>query len=91
MTKVEPTVGLSFRPIPRLSIDFGFMYVAGLGADNTSCEYADLLGAQMTKRLTAAGMTQQQIEALGFSPTGTFKADYKLHAFIPSLGVSYSF
>lgn len=91
MTKVEPTVGLSFRPIPRLSIDLGFMYVAGLGVDNASCEYADLLGAQMTKKLTAAGMTQQQMEALGFSPTGTFKADYKLHAFIPSLGVSYSF
>ena len=91
MTKVEPTVGLSFRPISSLSIDLGFMYVAGMGVDNASCEYADLLGGQMIKKLTAAGLPQQQIEALGFKPSGTFTADYKLHAFIPSIGVSYSF
>lgn len=46
MTKVEPTVGLSFRPIPQLSIDLGFMYVAGMGIDNASCQYADLLGTR---------------------------------------------
>lgn len=91
MTKVEPTVGLSFRPISSLSIDLGFMYVAGMGVDNASCEYADLLGGQMIKKLTAAGLPQQQIEDLGFKPSGTFTADYKLHAFIPSIGVSYSF
>ena len=91
MTKVEPTVGLSFRPISSLSIDLGFMYVAGMGVDNASCEYADLLGGRMIKKLTAAGLPQQQIEALGFKPSGTFTADYKLHAFIPSIGVSYSF
>lgn len=91
MTKVEPTVGLSFRPIPSLSIDLGFMYVAGLGVDNASCQYADLLGGQMINELTEMGLPQQQIEALGFKPSGTFTADYKLHAFIPSIGVSYSF
>lgn len=91
MTKVEPTVGLSFRPIPSLSIDLGFMYVAGMGVDNASCQYADLLGGQMIKDLTIMGLSQQQIEALGFKPSGTFTADYKLHAFIPSIGVSYSF
>ncbi|MCM1355556.1 MAG: outer membrane protein transport protein [Staphylococcus sp.] len=91
MTKIEPTVGLSFRPIPSLSIDLGFMYVAGLGVKNTSCEYSDLLGATMIQKLTAAGVPSQMIESFGFQPTGTFKADYKLHAFTPSIGISYSF
>ncbi|MCM1255111.1 MAG: outer membrane protein transport protein [Duncaniella sp.] len=86
MTKVEPTVGLSFRPIPSLSIDLAFMYVAGLGVDNAKCDYPDLLGAQMYQQL---GATSAQ--ALGFQTTGTFTADYKLHAFVPSIGISYSF
>lgn len=43
MTKIEPSVGLSFRPIPQLSIDASFLYVAGLGADNRSCDYTDIL------------------------------------------------
>lgn len=91
MTKIEPTVGLSFRPIPSLSIDLAFMYVAGLGIDNASCEYNDLLGATMIKKLTDAGIPSSMIDAMGFKPTGTFTADYKLHAFIPSIGISYSF
>lgn len=91
MTKIEPTVGLSFRPIPSLSIDLAFMYVAGLGVDNASCGYNDLLGATMIQKLTAAGLPQQVIDSFGFKQTGTFKADYKLHAFIPSIGISYSF
>ena len=33
MTKIEPTVGFSFRPIEHLSIDLAFMYIAGLGKD----------------------------------------------------------
>ncbi len=32
MTKIEPTVGFSFRPIDNLSIDLAMMYVAGLGS-----------------------------------------------------------
>lgn len=36
-------------------------------------------------------MMSAAIKQAGFSPTGTFKADYKLHAFIPSIGISYSF
>lgn len=84
MTKIEPTAGFSFRPTPSLSIDLAFMYVAGLGADNVSCEYSDLLGKQILSKNPAAS-------ALGFSPTGTIKADYKLHAFSPSIGISYSF
>lgn len=69
MTKLEPTVGFSFRPVSSLSIDFGFMYVAGMGKDNASCTYTDML-------------TQRQ---------STFTADYNLHAFVPSLGVSFTY
>lgn len=46
MTKIEPTVGFSFRPIERLSIDFSFMYIAGTGEDNAKCTYMDLLTRQ---------------------------------------------
>ena len=107
MTKVEPTVGFSFRPIPSLSIDLGFMYVAGCGIKNASCEYDDLLGKMMPAKLTpaitgalmqqglgadaAAQMAQTMVARYGFEPTGKFTADYKLHAFIPSIGISYSF
>ena len=69
MTKIEPTVGFSFRPIDNLSIDLAMMYVAGLGADNVSCPYTDLLTGK----------------------PGEFKADYRVHAFAPSIGVNYSF
>lgn len=51
MTKIEPTVGLSFRPVGGLSIDLSFMYIAGLGADNVGCPYTDMLtGAQLDFR-----------------------------------------
>ncbi len=86
MTKVEPTIGLSFRPIPRLSIDVAFMYVAGLGVDNASCEYDDLLGKKMYQILGTETASQ-----LGFQPKAKFSADYKLHALVPSIGISYSF
>jgi long-chain fatty acid transport protein len=42
MTKLEPTVGLSFSPIRNFSIDASFLYVAGLGTDG-SCLHNDLL------------------------------------------------
>ena len=69
MTKIEPTVGFSFRPIDRLSVDLAFMYIAGLGADGVSCQYQDLL----------------------LNKTMEFKADYKVHAFAPAIGISYAF
>lgn len=43
MTKIGPSAGISFSPIPSLAIDFSFMYVAGTGAKNASCTYDDLL------------------------------------------------
>ncbi|MBD5214479.1 MAG: aromatic hydrocarbon degradation protein [Bacteroidales bacterium] len=77
MTKIEPAVGLSFRPIPQLSVDVAFMYVAGCGKDNASVTYTDLLAASMPQ--------------LGLPAEATFTADYKAHAIIPSIGVSFSF
>lgn len=91
MTKIEPTCGLSFRPVQSLSIDFGFMYVIGLGSGNTSCSYPDLLGATMIKQLQSAGLPQQAIDKMGFKETGSMKGKYNLHAFSPALGISYSF
>lgn len=67
MTKIEPSVGFSFRPTSFLSIDLGFLYVAGLGADDRSCTYKDfIIGEQK------------------------FEADYSVHAFCPSIGVTVS-
>lgn len=77
MTKIEPTVGFSFRPIERLSIDLAFMYIQGLGEDNAKCSYQDLL-------LKGLGMPESAY-------TKTFEAKYKVHAFAPSIGISYSF
>lgn len=74
MTKINPSVGLSFRPVKGLSFDVAFVYVAGLGRDNASCTYTDLLAPK-----------------LGMPAEATFTADYKVHAFVPSVGVSYSF
>ena len=36
-TKIEPSVGLSFRPLKGLSIDVAFMYVHGIKVENASC------------------------------------------------------
>ncbi len=75
MTKLSPSVGFSFRPLPQLSIDAAFLYVAGLGAKGRSCEYPDVL------------MTALQ----GSPVTETFTADYHVHAFNPSIGVTLNF
>lgn len=41
-TKIAPSCGLSFRPIPQLSIDASVLYVAGLSRDG-QCTYKDML------------------------------------------------
>ncbi len=81
MTKIEPTIGLTFSPIPNLGIDLGFMYVAGLGKDNASVTYTDLLAAKLNQQLG-----QNILPA-----TPTFTADYHTTAIIPSIGIHYSF
>ncbi len=65
MTKIEPSVGFSFRPVDMLSIDLGLLYVAGLGADNRSCTYKDFILGERK-----------------------FEADYSVHAFCPSIGLT---
>ena len=77
MTKLEPSVGFSFRPMDGLSIDFSMLYVAGLGKDGAKCSYEDLLAKNAHGLLGPAEKT--------------FEADYKVNAFVPSIGVSYSF
>lgn len=81
MTKIEPSVGLSFRPLPNLSIDFSMLYVGGLGIDNASCTYADMLAPRINSLLPAS----QHLPL-----TQTFTADYKVHAWVPSIGVSFT-
>lgn len=69
MTKIEPSVGFSFYPVKNFSIDASLLYVAGLGVDNASCSYADLLAGK----------------------ENTFTADYKVHAWTPSIGMTLRF
>lgn len=78
MTKIEPSVGFSFRPIKNFSIDASFLYVAGLGADNRSCEYPDVIAAKYPQLFD--GVTSK-----------TFTADYHVHAFNPSIGFTLKF
>ena len=66
MTKIEPSVGLTFRPISCLSINAAFLYVHGLGAKDRACPYQDLVLGERT-----------------------FRADYRLRAFCPSIGIRF--
>lgn len=77
MTRLGPSAGLTFRPLPRLGIDVSFMYVAGQGRKDASCTYPDLLAASMP--------------VLGLPAEQTFRADYHVHAFTPSIGIRYAF
>lgn len=75
MGKIAPSLGFSFYPISRLSIDVSCAYVAGLGADDVSYTYDDMI-----YKLINPALTKQ-----------TFKASYSVNAWTPSLGVTYSF
>lgn len=111
-TKIEPSVGLSFRPVKGLSIDVAFMYVHGLKVKDASCSYDDLLAPAFNQGLQQydAGIASYNAAAAQISSlTGTqippyqrpditplaqkqtFSADYMVHAFIPAIGISYSF
>jgi long-chain fatty acid transport protein len=76
MTKIEPSVGFSFRPFSGFSIDLACLYIAGTGVKGATGQYDDFI----MKRLTGQSEYLQ-----------TFTADYNVHAVIPSIGVSYSF
>ncbi len=101
MTRLQPSVGLSFRPTSRLSIDLAFSYVAGI-ARSGSNTYDDLVakqayGTAYQTVLTqtgnadmAAAYANQTAEQLG-GLQKTFTAKYDVTAFIPAIGLSYSF
>lgn len=106
MTKIEPSVGLSFRPIKGLSIDVAFMYVHGCGQKNAKAPYENLLAstfnsglatynagvALYNQTLQSYGLPLYQAANISAMPESqTFTADYKLHAIIPAIGISYSF
>lgn len=77
MTKIEPSVGLSFRPLKGLSIDVSFLYIKGLGQKNATGIYDDFIAKQAPQ--------------LGLPNPGRFTADYNVHAIAPSIGLSFAF
>lgn len=106
MTKWEPSVGFSFRPVKGLSIDVAFMYVFGSGAKNCRGMYDNFLADTFNTGLAQYQAGVQQFNgvlgAMGLPPyqaaefapmegNPVFTADYRLHALIPAVGISYSF
>ena len=101
MTRIQPTVGLSFRPMENLSIDFAFNYVAGISREGSNT-YDDLVAkqaygtayqtaiAQGAPAEIATNIATQTANALG-GVEKTFKAKSDVSAFIPAIGISYSF
>lgn len=83
--RIEPAVGFSFRPMKNLSIDLAFMYVHGCGTDNATGVYDNFVYKM------AANVSPDLPGQLGIKPQGTFTADYKVRAYMPSFGISYSF
>lgn len=65
MTRYEPTVGLSFRPIENLSVDLAFTYIAG-DARKGSVESVDFLTKQPYK-FSAEYDIEALIPAIGVS------------------------
>lgn len=104
MTRLLPSVGLSFRPTKNVSIDLAFTYVNGLSR-NGSNYYNDLIAGQYFKGLTDAGCsaetaitkTENVFNCTHMVVNGeswfsrSFKAKYGVTAFIPAIGLSYSF
>lgn len=84
-TRISPSVGLSFRPISNLSVDFAFTYVQGTGMKDAVGHYEDFAYK------IAASTNPALPGMLGLTPVREFKADYGVHAFIPGIGLSYSF
>lgn len=106
MTRIEPAVGLSFRPIRNLSIDFSLMYAKGLGTECGKGSFADFLAPQYNAGLaeynagvaaynavlSAVGLPAYQGADLSELPAEQeFAAKYNVHAILPAIGISYSF
>lgn len=63
MTKIEPSVGFSFRPVGGLYIDVAFMYVHGLGTENGTGQYDDILARSFNTNVAAYEKGVQQYNA----------------------------
>lgn len=92
MTKIEPSLGLSFRPIKGLSVDVAFMYVHGCGATGTG-EYKNMLADTYNGLISSVNPILPPVMTPfpEMPATGSFTADYRTHAIIPAIGLSYSF
>ncbi len=77
MDKISPSVGLSFRPFTRFSIDLAFSYIIGTGEDNATYTYEDLIF--------------KSYPMLGQSAEQKFTAKYNVNAWCASIGIGYSF
>lgn len=92
MTRLLPCLGFSFRPTKNLSVDLAFTYVEGLSRDGSN-SYTDLLAAQAyqtTLETSGKDAANQIAKALG-GVEKTFSAKYDIKAFMPAIGLSYSF
>ena len=74
--KLGISAGLSFRPIKNFSIDAAFTYINGFKQKDVYCPVGHPL----------AGITGQDADGAPI-----FGGDYKVSAFMPSIGVSYKF
>ncbi len=102
MTKIEPAVGLTFRPTKRLAIDIAFMYIKGMGLKNgvgqiDQKSFAQGYSAAVDQynasiaALNAMGMQLPSYPKAEVPETVDFRADYAVHAIVPAIGLSYSF
>lgn len=97
MTKIEPSIGLTFRPTKRLAIDLAFMYIKGMGVKGATGRidqksFAQAYSAAVDKYnsvVTAIGLPAYPKAEV--PETVDFKADYAVHAIVPAIGLSYSF
>lgn len=92
MTRLLPSLGLSFRPTQNLSVDLAFTYVEGL-ARKGSNSYTDLVAAQ-AYQTTFDALGQDAANQVAKNLGGiekTFNAKYDIKALIPAIGISYSF
>lgn len=92
MTRLEPCVGFSFRPTKNLSVDLAFTYIAGVAREGSNA-YTDLVAAQAYQiALGSYGQdaANQVAAALG-GVEKNFSAKYDITAFVPAIGLSYSF
>lgn len=97
MTKIEPSIGLTFRPTKRLAIDLAFMYIKGMGVKGATGRIDQKSFAQAYS--AAVDQYNSVVTPLGLPAypkadvpeTVDFKADYAVHAIVPAIGLSYSF